>query len=87
MRMTESNLRRTIRRVILENLQDYIILDWLEDNSNTTDDVELLKLAKQKFQRMFTDMEIEEAVEHFVKGRMSRYNPSEPTTIKGGLPR
>ncbi len=90
MRLIESQLRRAIRRVILErrrNLQDYLILDWLEDNTHITDDVELLELAMAKFSHMYTAAEIEDAVRHFVDGRMARYDPSRPTAIKGRLPR
>jgi len=87
MRMTESKLRRAIRRVILENLQDYIILDWLADNTSTTDDIQLLKLAKREFQHIFTDLEIENAVESFIDSRMSNYSKSKPIVIKGSLPR
>jgi len=89
MRIRISELKRVIRKVILErrNLQDYLITDWLADNTHITDDVELLELAIEKFSRMFTAQEIEEAVKYFVDSRMGGYDSSRPTVIKGRLPR
>ena len=89
MRIRLSELKRAIRKVILErrNLQDYLIMDWLEDNTHITDDVQLLELAKRKFSHMLTEQEIEECVMDFVEMRMGRYDSSKPTVIKGRLPR
>ena len=88
MKIKLSHLKRAIRKVILErNLQDYLIMDWLDDNTHITDDQELLDLAMAKFSHMFTAREIEEAVRHFVDNRMGRYDSSRPTVIKGRLPR